>query len=198
MIIQFCGLSVSGKTTLARELGRQLREKDIDVEIIDGDEYRQSLCADLGFSKEDRNENIRRLAFVAGRLAAHGIVPVICAINPYEDVRREVTERYPNVKTVFISCDLETLAGRDTKGLYARAQLLAGHPERMENLSGVNDPFESPEAPDLVIDTSVESIAKSVTKLLSFVLKEIDIESTQHNSSASEVGIGVDQNASRH
>src|ERR1041384_2429450 len=84
MIIQLCGLSGSGKTTLAREVKNLLSPRNIPVEIIDGDEYRQHLCADLGFSKEDRNTNIRRLTFVASRFSAHRMVAILCAINPYD------------------------------------------------------------------------------------------------------------------
>src|SRR3954471_9164193 len=123
MIIQFCGLSGSGKTTLAEKVKHLLQEKNIRVEIIDGDEYRKVLCSDLGFSKQDRNTNIRRLAFVAGKLSAHNIVAIICAINPYEEIRKEIAATYKNVHTVFINCSMDELISRDTKGLYKKAHL---------------------------------------------------------------------------
>src|SRR5258708_4689188 len=106
MIIQFCGLSGSGKTTLALNIKNTLQRQGINIEVIDGDEYRNVLCSDLGFSKEDRHRNIRRLAFVASRLAVYNIVPIICAINPYDEIRKEVAGKYQNVKTVFINCDM--------------------------------------------------------------------------------------------
>lgn len=170
MIIQFCGLSGSGKTTLAKNLKTVFQERGIKIEIIDGDEYRKILCADLGFSKEDRNENIRRLAAVAGKLSEHNTVSVICAINPYEDVRKEVVERYKNVKTVFINCDIEVLIQRDTKGLYKKALLPDGHPEKIYNFTGISDPFEIPAEPDLVINSHFESVEESTEKLAEFIL----------------------------
>lgn len=169
MIIQFCGLSGSGKTTLASTTKAYFIRNKIDIEVIDGDEYRKSLCADLGYSKEDRNTNIRRLAFVASRLSQYHIIPVICAINPYEDIRREVSALYPDVKTIYIKCSLEELIRRDTKGMYARAYLPDGDTKKITNLSGVNDPFEEPVNPDLVIETDKLTIEESVQKLISFI-----------------------------
>ena len=173
MIIQFCGLSGSGKTTLAENVKSQLAQKNINVEIIDGDEYRKVLCADLGFSKEHRNQNIRRLAFVAGKLAKYNIVPIICAINPYEDIRQETISSYENVKTIFIDCEMEVLIQRDTKGLYKKALLPDGHPDKINNLTGVNDPFEIPLNADLIIRSDLESVEKSTEKLASFILSNL-------------------------
>jgi adenylylsulfate kinase len=170
MIIQFCGLSGSGKTTLAESVQQLLQQKNIDIEIIDGDEYRKVLCADLGFSKEDRHQNIRRLAFVASKLSKHKIVTIICAINPYDTIRREITAAYPNVSTVFIDCPLEELVRRDTKGLYKKALLPDGHPDKISNLTGINDPFEIPSAPDLIIHSDTESIDESAERLADFIL----------------------------
>lgn len=173
MIIQFCGLSGSGKTTLASRAKEYFRNKKQDIEVIDGDEYRKVLCADLGFSKEDRNTNIRRLAFVASRLSQYTIVPIICAINPYEAVRNEVKALYPGVKTIYIKCSLEELIKRDTKGMYAKAMLPDGHPGKITNLTGVNDPFEVPANPDLVIETDKCSIEESVQQLVKFIESNI-------------------------
>src|SRR5258706_6494107 len=121
MIIQMCGLSGSRKSTLARSVEPILRKQKIKVEILDGDEYRQTLCRGLGFSREDRSENLRRMAFVARQLSKHGIVAIICAINPYEEIRREIAANYPDVTTVHIDCSIEILKSRDTKGLYQKA-----------------------------------------------------------------------------
>lgn len=171
MIIQFCGLSGAGKTTIARNVKDVLKGHGVDVEIIDGDEYRKVLCADLGFSKEDRNTNIRRLAFVASKLSQYDIVAIICAINPYQHIRKEIQAQYPNTKTVFIDCDMETLIKRDTKGLYQKAMLPDDHPDKITNLTGVNDPFEMPDHPDLVIKTDSTTIAMSVNQLTNFILE---------------------------
>ena len=172
MIIQFCGLSGSGKTTLAFNVKRLLQQRNINVEIIDGDEYRKELCADLKFSKEDRNQNIRRLAFVASKLSQYKIVAIICAINPYEDIRREISSKYKDVRTVFIDCDLDVLIQRDTKGLYKKALLPEGHPEKIHNLTGINDPFDIPAMPDLIISSHKESIDESTEKLVQFILSD--------------------------
>lgn len=173
MIIQFCGLSGSGKTTLANRAKMLLDERSIKTEIIDGDAYRKIICADLGFSKADRNENIRRLASVADTLAQHQIIPIICAINPYQDVRLEIANKYEQVKTIYISCSLEILIQRDTKQLYRKAMLPANHPEKINNLTGINDPFEIPQHPDLVINTDADSIEASSQKLLQFILNAL-------------------------
>ena len=170
MIIQFCGLSGSGKSTIAGRVKEVLNREGIRVEVIDGDEYRRVLCPDLGFSKQDRNQNIRRLGFVASKLSAFDIVAIICAINPYEEIRQEIKDNYPNVKTIFINCNLETLVQRDTKGLYHKALLPDGHPEKITNLTGINDPFELPDKPDLTLDTACESIDESVAKLSEFIV----------------------------
>jgi adenylylsulfate kinase len=172
MIIQFCGLSGSGKTTLANRVKKLLDKKNLNVEILDGDDYRKGLCADLGFSKEDRNSNIRRLAFVASKLSKHKIIAIICAINPYEEIRQEITLQYPNVKMVLIDCNLDELIKRDTKGLYHRALLPDWHANKINNLTGINDPFERPQSAevDLLIRTDIESIQESTDKLTKFIL----------------------------
>jgi adenylylsulfate kinase len=174
MIIQFCGLSGSGKTTLSRTVQGLLKEKNIAAEILDGDEYRRSLFADLGFSREDRICNIRGLAFLAGKFSAHNIISIISAINPFEDIRREVALTYPKVKTVFIDCSMAELMRRDTKSLYRKAMLPDDHPEKILNLTGVNDPFEPPHNPDLIINTNMESVEVSAGKLLQFILLHYD------------------------
>jgi len=173
LFVQMTGLSGAGKTTTARLVQQRLRKKGYQVEVIDGDEYRSSLCSDLGFSKEDRNENIRRLSFVAKVLARNNVISIISAINPYEEIRKEIKERHGNVKCVYIKCDLEELKTRDTKGLYRKALLPEGHPERIENFTGISDPFEEPEDPDLIICTDTEDIEDSVVKLEDFIIKSV-------------------------
>lgn len=169
MIIQFCGLSGAGKTTLAKAAKKQLAADGIPLEVIDGDEYRTFICKDLGFSKADRMENIRRLAFIAYTFSKHNIVAIICAINPYRLIREELKANYPNVKTAYINCSLDELVKRDTKGLYKKALLPEGHADKISNLTGVNDPFEIPTAPDLVINTDKENIEQSLEKLVAFI-----------------------------
>ena len=171
MIVQFCGLSGVGKSTLAACTKKYLLEKGIQIEMIDGDLYRSKLCKDLGFSKEDRQENIRRLGFIASRFSKQGIVSIMSAINPFEEIRTELTDTYPNVKTIFLDCSLETLFERDTKGLYKRTLLPEGDPDRLSNLTGVNDTFEIPQNPDLYVNTGTHSIADCTREISTFIIK---------------------------
>ncbi len=173
VIVQLTGLSGAGKTSLAQAVQRELLSKKYPVEIIDGDDYRQTLCKDLGFSEKDRKENIRRLGFVAEKLAKFKVIVIVAAINPYEISRLELRGRYSNVKTVWIKCSMETLINRDTKGLYKRAMLEHGDKDKLMNLSGINDVYEEPEVIDLVIETDCESLDQSAQKLLQLILDSL-------------------------
>lgn len=173
LAVQMTGLSGAGKSTIARALKRRLEARGIPVEIVDGDAYRAHLCADLGFSKDHRVENIRRLAFVAHKLSETGRVAIVAAINPYEESRAHLRTLAPRHMTVFIDARLETVVGRDTKGLYKRALLPVDDPEHIARLTGVSDPFEAPQAPDLVVDTSRQSIDQSVSMMERAVLARL-------------------------
>ncbi|WP_184546357.1 adenylyl-sulfate kinase [Mucilaginibacter sp. FT3.2] len=173
MILLFCGLSGAGKTTLAKKVAAELIELGIRAEIIDGDEYRNEICRDLGFSKADRYENIRRLGFVASRFSAHGVVTIVSAINPYEEMRRELVEKYEHVNIVHIDCPVKQLISRDTKGLYKKAFLPDGHPDKLTNLTGINAQFDVPYAPDLYINTSENTVQESAASLLYFILNNL-------------------------
>jgi adenylyl-sulfate kinase len=167
MFIQMTGLSGAGKTTLAREVEKRLKTKGFKVEIIDGDEYREGLCKDLGFSKEDRNTNIRRLGFVGKVLSRNNVVTIMSAINPYEELRKELEETC-GAKTVFIKCPVEKCIERDVKGLYAKA--LSGE---IQNFTGISDPFEEPNDPALIVDTTIDELEKSATVLEAFITSNI-------------------------
>lgn len=173
LLIQLTGLSGSGKSTIANGVKKLLQQEKYRVEVIDGDVFRKILCPDLGFSKEDRNENIRRLGFLANLLATNGVIAILAAINPYEKVRDELKAYGPHVNTVWINCDVETLIKRDTKQLYKKAMLPENHPGKISNLTGVNDPFEVPKNADLTINTHVESEDKSIEILFSYILNQI-------------------------
>ena len=175
LLLQMTGLSGSGKTTIAYQVCDRLQKMGYPVEVLDGDQYRKTLFKDIGFSKEDRKENIRRLGFIADFLIRRRVIVLLSAINPYEEVRRELEQRGPHVRTVFIDCNLETLEQRDTKGLYRRARLPDNNPEKISNLSGVNDPYEKPTLPHLVLHTDQETENESAAKLLSYVLNELDL-----------------------
>jgi adenylylsulfate kinase len=173
LFIQMTGMSGSGKTTLAQAVASKLRARGLLVEIIDGDEYRSNLCEDLGFSKEDRNTNIRRLGFVGRVLARNLVISIMSAINPYEKVRNELTEASDRTRLVYVKCSLPTLKARDPKGLYRRAFLPEDHPEHIPNFTGVSDPFEEPSRPDLTINTDQHDLQQSVEIFENFILENI-------------------------
>lgn len=173
IFIQMTGMSGSGKTTIANFVAHNLILKKFKVEVIDGDEYRLNLCKDLGFSKEDRNTNVRRLAFVGKVLARNGIIGIMSAINPYDDIRREISLNKLS-RLVYVKCSIPTLKSRDPKGLYKRALLPKGHPDRISNFTGISDPFEEPQNPDLIIDTEKLNLDQCVQKLQEFIIDEIN------------------------
>lgn len=170
MLIQFTGLSGAGKTTIANLVQEKLSKRNINIEIIDGDEYRKTLCKGLGFSYEDRVENLRRLGVVGKLLLKHGVISIMSVINPFESVRRELSDSSPLVKTVWINCGLDSLIQRDTKGLYKRALLPNGHPDKVFQFTGVSDLYEPPINPDLVLCTDQETPEQSANRLVEFIL----------------------------
>lgn len=188
MILLLCGLSGAGKSTLAAHVKNKLSRAEVLSEIIDADEYRQKLFKDLGFAREDRNENIRRLGFIANKFSSQNIVTMVSAINPYDDIRQELIHTYPNVKVVHVDCNINVLIKRDTKGLYKKALLPDGHPDKIPNLTGVNDPFETPESPDLYINTSLKSIGQCVDEVYRFVTQNIIKENYAINPFANVAG----------
>lgn len=157
----FTGLSGAGKSTLANLAAEELRRRGHRVEILDGDEVRTNLSKGLGFSKEDRDTNIRRIGYVCNLLARNGVIAISAAISPYRDVRDEVRKLHTRFFEVFMKCPLETLVERDVKGLYKKA--LAGE---IKSFTGVSDPYEEPVTPELLIDSSAEKVEHSLQKLL--------------------------------
>lgn len=159
--IWFTGLSGSGKSTLASALAAHLGILGLDHELLDGDEIRRELCRDLGFSKQDRDENIRRIGYVAGLLNRHGVISIVAAISPYRDARDQVRSKIPCFFEVHVDCPLEVLIQRDVKGLYHRA--LAGE---LEHFSGISDPYEPPLAPDAYVNSGTQSRNESLSVIL--------------------------------
>lgn len=172
MIVQLTGLSGAGKSTIAAHVVKKLVSTGIAAEVIDGDHYRKTVSKDLGFSKEDRCENIRRLGKIAKEKSDEGKVAVLAAINPYAEIRKEIAKRY-HAKTVFVNCDLPTLINRDTKGLYRRAMLPPSHPDKLRNLTGMNAPYHAPDDADLVLKTREERVEESVAKLYRYIIAEL-------------------------
>jgi sulfate adenylyltransferase/3'-phosphoadenosine 5'-phosphosulfate synthase len=159
--IWLTGLSGAGKSTLARSLETALRERQRHVEVLDGDEVRENLSKGLGFSKEDRDTNIRRIAYVARLIGRSGGVAITAAISPYRSVRDEARGQIGRFVEVYVRCPLDVLVQRDTKGLYAKA--LRGE---IPQFTGVSDPYEEPLAAEVVVDTSVETLQESTAKVL--------------------------------
>ena len=163
--VWFTGLSGAGKTTLATALAAELAERGLEVEILDGDEVRTNLSKGLGFSKEDRDTNIRRIGYVCRLLSRNGAGVIAAAISPYREVRNEVRRSIEAEGVVFIEvfakCPINVLAERDVKGLYKKA--LAGE---IKEFTGVSDPYEEPLDPEVVVETDRERIGASVNKIV--------------------------------
>src|SRR3569833_3377365 len=147
LIIQLTGLSGAGKTTISNYVKNKLAEQGLKVEIIDGDTYRKTLCADLGFSRQDRCENIRRLAKAALSFSDSRDVAIIAAINPFEEIREELRKNY-DIKTIWINCIVDILIERDTKGLYKRALLPGERPGGRRGRAGREGGGERPREGD--------------------------------------------------
>jgi adenylyl-sulfate kinase len=161
----FTGMSGAGKSTLSQPIAQRLRDLGHKVELLDGDVVRTNLSNGLGFTKQDRDINVRRIGFVSQLLARNGVIAITAAISPYRDVREEVrahiTADGAGFVEVFVKCPIEVLAERDVKGLYKKA--LAGE---IPHFTGVSDPYEEPLHPDVVIDSSSEAIEASLEKIL--------------------------------
>jgi sulfate adenylyltransferase/3'-phosphoadenosine 5'-phosphosulfate synthase len=155
------GLSGAGKSTIAARLEQELTAMGRSVSVLDGDEVRTHLSKGLGFSKEDRDTNIRRIGFVAGLVARSGGVAITAAISPYREIRDEVRAKTPNFVEVFVRCSLEELMRRDVKGLYAKA--LAGE---IAHFTGIDDPYEEPVAAEITVDSATQSVEESVESIL--------------------------------
>jgi adenylyl-sulfate kinase len=166
--VWFTGLSGSGKSTVAEMLYHEFQARGMKTEILDGDVVRQNLSKGLGFSKEDRDTNIRRIGFVAELLTRNGVATICCPISPYKAVRDEVRAQIGAFVEVYVHATLEELANnRDPKGLYKKA--MAGE---ITGFTGVDDPYEPPEDPELVLDTMTEEPEESLANVLA-KLKEL-------------------------
>jgi adenylylsulfate kinase len=161
VVIWFTGLSGSGKTTIAHVVEEKLLQAGVPVEILDGDVVRENLSKGLGFSKEDRDTNIRRIAFVAHLLQRNGVFVITAAISPYRAIRDEARAMAKDFVEVFADAPIEVCESRDVKGLYAKAR--AGE---IKGFTGVDDPYESPVAPEVVCRTESENVELSAKKVM--------------------------------
>ncbi|MCL5408127.1 MAG: adenylyl-sulfate kinase [Candidatus Thermoplasmatota archaeon] len=163
-VLWFTGLPGAGKTTLAERIKTIFTEKGMKVEILDGDEIRKGLSRDLGFSKEDREKHNERVIFVAKLLSRNGVVTLVPLISPYREVRAEARKEISDFVEVYVRCPLDVLIKRDPKGLYKKA--LAGE---INNLTGLQDPYEEPISPEMIIDSNTETVEESVSSIMSYL-----------------------------
>lgn len=158
--IWLTGLSGAGKTTITKALEEKLREGNYSLEVLDGDIVRTNLTKGLGFSKEDRDENIRRIGFVANLLTRHGVIVLVSAISPYREIRDEVRQRIGSFIEVYVNAPLAVCESRDVKGLYERARK-----GEIKAFTGIDDPYEPPLNPEVECRTDLEELEESVNKV---------------------------------
>lgn len=164
MVLWFTGLSGSGKTTTAKHLNQLLEDRSLRVELLDGDELRETICKGLGFSREDRFENIRRIAYIARLLSRHGVIVLVSAITPYREMREYVRKQIPAFAEIYVQCPLEECERRDVKGLYAKARR-----QEIAAFTGISDPYEEPLRPELSIDTAQHSVEDNCRRIMSWL-----------------------------
>jgi len=162
--VWFTGLSGAGKTTIRMEVEKELRQRGLKVEVLDGDIVRENLTRGLGFSKEDRDENIRRIGFVSHLLTRNGVLVLVSAISPYAAIRQEVRERIGDFVEVYVNAPLSVCENRDVKGLYKRAR--AGE---IKQFTGIDDPYEAPTNPEIECRTDLETLEESTAKVLAYL-----------------------------
>lgn len=178
----FTGLSGAGKSTLAREIENILLERGMNVEVLDGDEVREHLSKGLGFSKDDRDTNVRRIGYVCKLLSRNGVVAITAAISPYRETRDAVREEIGRFVEVFCKCDLDTLKARDPKGLYEKA--LAGD---IPNFTGVSDPYEEPDSAEVVVDTAADDMDACARRIV------LTLEKMKYIPAVEEAGYSTDE-----
>jgi adenylylsulfate kinase len=159
--IWFTGLSGAGKSTLSEAVQRRLNARGRNVEILDGDVVRTHLSKGLGFSREDRDTNIKRIAFVCSLLTRNGVACISAAISPYRETRAWARNEIGNFIEVYVKCPIEVCRQRDVKGLYKLAE-----EGKLKNFTGVDDPYEEPESPELIVETDKETVEQSASRII--------------------------------
>jgi len=162
--IWFTGLSGSGKSTLSRRVYLEIMRRGLRAELLDGDIIRTNFSQELGFTKRERDINVKRIGFLSWLLNKHGIISVVAAIAPYEETRQINRKLIPNYIEVYCNCPLEEVEKRDVKGLYERARR-----GEIPHFTGISDPYEPPSNPEVVCYTDKETVEESVAKVLSFL-----------------------------
>jgi adenylylsulfate kinase len=158
--IWFTGLSGAGKSTLSEAIAQRLQQHGRNVEILDGDIVRTHLSKGLGFSREDRDTNIKRIAFVCSLLTRNGVVSISAAIAPYREARAWARQEIGNFVEIYVKCSLDVCRQRDVKGLYKLVD-----EGKIKNFTGVDDPYEEPEQPELVVETDKETLEESLARI---------------------------------
>jgi adenylylsulfate kinase len=159
--IWFTGLPCCGKTTIANQVAVLLKKRDFLVEQLDGDIIRQNFSSDLSFSKKDRDENIKRATFLAKMLSRNNVIVLASFVSPYRKQRRKARKEIKNFVEVYVRCPVKICMKRDVKGMYKKA--LEG---KIQHFTGVDDPYEEPEGPEIIVDTDIESVEESVEKVM--------------------------------
>jgi adenylylsulfate kinase len=184
-VLWFTGLSGSGKTTTAQHVYERLVEAGRKVELLDGDVIRSAICKGLGFSREDRLENIRRIAYVADLLARHGVTVLVSAITPYREMREYLRVHVAGYVEIYVNCSLEVCEQRDVKGLYAKARR-----QEIKMFTGISDSYEEPERADLVIDTQRHSIESNVIRIIEWLDRNVWEAESVRSCAAADKEIG--------
>jgi len=172
-VVWFTGLPGSGKTTLARGVAEKLREKGFRVEVIDGDWARKTISIGAGFTREERRVHLHRIAWVARLLARNGVIVLCSFVSPYRDVRKmvkEIIEEEVPFVEVYVQCPLEECIRRDPKGLYKKA--LRGE---IKHFTGISDPYEPPENPDIIVDTVNHTVDENINKIMDFLMDKFEL-----------------------
>jgi adenylylsulfate kinase len=185
-VLWFTGLSGSGKTTTAQHIYKQLAAAGRPVELLDGDEIRSAICKGLGFSRQDRLENIHRIAYVANLLSGHGIIVLVSAITPYREMRDYLRRSVIGYVEVYVNCSLDVCEARDVKGLYAKARR-----QEITMFTGISDSYEEPEQADIVIDTQQQSVEANAKRILDWL--ERNAWQTESAQSCAAAGKEMDQ-----
>jgi adenylyl-sulfate kinase len=167
LVIWLTGLPCSGKTTISKKLEKYFKDKNIPVQRLDGNVLRKTISSDLGFSKKDRDENIKRVAYLAKILAEKNINVIVAFVSPYRKIRNFARKICPNFIEVYVKCAIGECIKRDNKGEYRKA--LAG---KIKNFTGIQDPYEEPKKAEVVLDTLSHSLKDNLNKLIRFIIKE--------------------------
>ena len=168
MVIWFTGLPCSGKTTLSRKIEKYFQDNNLPIQRLDGDVVRETISEDLGFSKRDRDINIKRMAYLAQMLSSHNINVVSAFVSPYQAMRNFARSLQDDFIEIYVKCEKEKCIERDVKGMYARAQK-----GEITDFTGVQGPFEEPCSPEIIVNTKNETVEESVQKIISYIEKQL-------------------------